>query len=614
MSDLRNAGKYYWHYLKKYWFGFLVTAILIGISTACIVIAPTYLGRAVSELTTYVQHWQAHEQASLGSFHKTLLIYLGLYIGDATTLLISSWVLARITAYSTGTMRVGLFRKMQRMEVQYFDTHSDGDILARYTSDLDNIFNALNQALIEIFLAVAQFIGLLIVMFQQNTTMAWVTMASTPLAILVAGFVMKKAGTAVNHQQDDIGALNGYINEQVTAQKVIITNGLQKDSIKGFQTHNETVRKSAMSGQIWSGVLNPLMQGMSLLNTAIVIFFGSWFALHGTLSTGAALALVVVFVNYAQQYYQPIMSLTSLYGMIQLAITGARRVDEVRRQPDEVVPDPGKTLPGIQKELKIANVHFSYVPGKEILHDVSITVDKGEMVALVGPTGSGKTTVMNLLNRFYDVDSGQITIDGVDRLMGCYHEIIPDRIEAATYVVLAAAAADEMVIENIIPQHLDALLMKLDEIGIEMEVEVDRVRVRGMQGPLKGTVIKTKPYPGFATDIQQPLTTLLTQAQGQSIITETIYPERFKHCAELNKMGADIDVMVPSCFVNGPTKLSGTEVVATDLRCGAALVVAGLIAEGITEIHDVYHIDRGYENLDGKLCSLGAHIWREQVK
>lgn len=414
MSDLRNAGKYYWHYLKKYWFGFLVTAILIGISTACIVIAPTYLGRAVSELTTYVQHWQAHEQASLGSFHKTLLIYLGLYIGDATTLLISSWVLARITAYSTGTMRVGLFRKMQRMEVQYFDTHSDGDILARYTSDLDNIFNALNQALIEIFLAVAQFIGLLIVMFQQNTTMAWVTMASTPLAILVAGFVMKKAGTAVNHQQDDIGALNGYINEQVTAQKVIITNGLQKDSIKGFQTHNETVRKSAMSGQIWSGVLNPLMQGMSLLNTAIVIFFGSWFALHGTLSTGAALALVVVFVNYAQQYYQPIMSLTSLYGMIQLAITGARRVDEVRRQPDEVVPDPGKTLPGIQKELKIANVHFSYVPGKEILHDVSITVDKGEMVALVGPTGSGKTTVMNLLNRFYDVDSGQITIDGVD--------------------------------------------------------------------------------------------------------------------------------------------------------------------------------------------------------
>lgn len=158
-----------------------------------------------------------------------------------------------------------------------------------------------------------------------------------------------------------------------------------------------------------------------------------------------------------------------------------------------------------------------------------------------------------------------------------------------------------MVVENIIPQHLDALLMKLDEIGIDLEVDVDRVIVKGMKDTLKGTAIKTKPYPGFATDIQQPLTTLLTQAQGQSIITETIYPERFKHCGELKKMGAKIDVMVPSCFINGPTKLSGTEVVATDLRCGAALVVAGLIADGITEIHDVYHIDRGYENLDGKL-------------
>lgn len=417
MRDLKNAGKYYWHYLKKYWFGFLMTAIPIGISTACIVIAPTYLGRAVSELTTYLQQWTntaTRGDASLGSFHKTLWVYLVLYLGDASTLLIASMILARITAYSTGTMRVGLFRKMQRMQVQYFDSHSDGDILARYTSDLDNIFNAMNQALIEIFLSVAQFVGILIVMFNQNVTMAWVTMGSTPIALIIAAVVMKKAGVAVNHQQDDIGKMNGYINEQVTAQKVIITNGLQKDSIAGFRKHNQKVRQSAMSGQIWSGVLNPLMQGMALLNTAIVIFFGSWFALNGTLSTGAALALVVVFVNYAQQYYQPIMSLTSLYGMIQLAITGARRVDEVRSQPDEVQPADGKSLAGIKNELQIDDVHFSYLPGKEILHGVSISVHKGEMVALVGPTGSGKTTVMNLLNRFYDVDSGGITIDGTD--------------------------------------------------------------------------------------------------------------------------------------------------------------------------------------------------------
>ncbi|WP_203632283.1 ABC transporter ATP-binding protein [Lacticaseibacillus suibinensis] len=417
MKDLKIAGRYYWHYLKHYGWGFLFTAILIGISTACVVIAPTYLGRAISELTEYLKLWSnpaTRGGANLADFHGTLIAYVLFYFGDASSLLIASWLLAKITAYSTGTMRIGLFRKMQRMRVQYFDQHSDGDILARYTSDLDNIFNALNQALIDVFLAIAQLIGILIMMFNQNVTLAWITMATTPVALGLAAFVMHKAAAAVDQQQTDVGALNGYINEQVTGQKVIITNGLQKDSVAGFQVHNQTVRKTAERGQIWSGILSPLLSGLSLLNTAIVIFAGSWLALNGQMSTGAALALVVVFVNYAQQYYQPIITLTSLYGMIQLAITGARRIDEVRSQPDEVRPVNGKAINGIKSELKIDNVRFSYLPGKEILHGVTIDVQKGEMVALVGPTGSGKTTVMNLLNRFYDVDSGQITIDGVD--------------------------------------------------------------------------------------------------------------------------------------------------------------------------------------------------------
>ncbi|WP_461225100.1 ABC transporter ATP-binding protein [Lacticaseibacillus suihuaensis] len=416
MSDIKNAGKYYYHYLHRYWKGFLVTAILIGISTWCVVVAPTYLGRAITELTSYLQAWgnpATRQAASLAKFHHTLIVYLLLYFGDASTLFVASWILARITAFSTGTMRIGLFRKMQRMKVQYFDAHSDGDILARYTSDLDNIFNALNQALIDIFLAVAQLIGILIMMFDQNATMGWVTIASTPVALGVAAFVMQKASVAVNQQQQAIGAMNGYINEQVTGQKVIITNGLQQDSANGFRPFNQAVQKAAVRGQIWSGVLMPLMSGMSLLNTAIVIFFGSWLALNGQMATGAALALVVVFVNYAQQYYQPLTTLTSLYGMIQLAITGARRVDEVRTQPDE--QDSGtEVLTGLESAVKIDDVRFSYQPGKEILHGVTIDVAKGEMVALVGPTGSGKTTVMNLLNRFYDVDSGAITVDGQD--------------------------------------------------------------------------------------------------------------------------------------------------------------------------------------------------------
>ncbi|HAM63583.1 MAG: UDP-N-acetylglucosamine 1-carboxyvinyltransferase [Firmicutes bacterium GWF2_51_9] len=206
-----------------------------------------------------------------------------------------------------------------------------------------------------------------------------------------------------------------------------------------------------------------------------------------------------------------------------------------------------------------------------------------------------------------------ITIDGVEVLNGCFHEIIPDRVEAGTFIIMAAAAAEEMTVENIIPQHLESLLSKLQEMGVDMTVNVDNVVVRNHNGNLVGTDVQTLPYPGFATDLQQPMTPLLTQAQGESVIKETIYVERFKHCVELQRMGADIEMIPASAIINGPVKLYGDRVTATDLRCGASLVIAGLIADGVTEIHDVYHIDRGYENLDGKLKSLGAEIWRENI-
>lgn len=203
-----------------------------------------------------------------------------------------------------------------------------------------------------------------------------------------------------------------------------------------------------------------------------------------------------------------------------------------------------------------------------------------------------------------------ITIDGVDNLMGCFHEIIPDRIEAGTFIVIAAACAKKMRINNVIPQHLESLLSKLDEMGVNMHVGIDYVEVEESKD-LKGTDVTTKPYPGFATDLQQPLTVLMTQAKGESKVEDTIYPERFKHCYELTKMGANIEVRNGEADIEGPTPLGGTEVVATDLRCGAAMAVAGLIADGITTISDIYHIDRGYSELDKKLTALGANIWRE---
>ena len=209
--------------------------------------------------------------------------------------------------------------------------------------------------------------------------------------------------------------------------------------------------------------------------------------------------------------------------------------------------------------------------------------------------------------------TSKITINGVEKLSGCFHEIIPDRIEAGTYLILAAAMAKQVTIENVIPYHLESLISKLIEMGVEIDSQIDKIVVRKSNNCLKKVDIKTMPYPGFATDLQAPLTALLTQAVGNSSVTETIYKERFKHCQQLNKMGANIIITPPSAIVVGPTSLSGTDVWATDLRCGAALVIAALMSKGTTIIHDIYHIDRGYEDIVSKLSDLGANIRREII-
>lgn len=266
--------------------------------------------------------------------------------------------------------------------------------------------------------------------------------------------------------------------------------------------------------------------------------------------------------------------------------------------------------------------------GNKIFLDIS-SVGATINIMLAATLAQGRTTienaakepeiidVANMLNRMganiKGAGTNVITIEGVDHLGGTFHEIIPDRIEAGTYMIIAAAAAEEMMIDNVIPQHVESLISKLKDMGVSVEVEKDHVIIKKGQN-LKPVDVKTLPYPGFATDLQQPLTTLLTQAHGESIVNETIYTERFKHCLELQRLGANITLSPATSTIKGSTPLFGDHVTATDLRCGASLVVAGLIAQGTTTIHDVYHIDRGYDELDQKLIALGAKITRVDLE
>lgn len=212
--------------------------------------------------------------------------------------------------------------------------------------------------------------------------------------------------------------------------------------------------------------------------------------------------------------------------------------------------------------------------------------------------------------RIHGAGTSKITIDGVSRLKGCIHEIIPDRIEAGTYISLAAAIGDGILVKNVIPQHIEALLSKLEEMGVDYNVTADSVYVFPVNKTLKPIEITTQTFPGFATDLQQPITPLLMKADGVSLVQDKIYPERFKHCEQLNKMGGRIVVNDGKAVIYGNSnlKLAGYNVRATDLRCGAGLIIAALMAEGETVIDDAYHIFRGYSNIVEKLSLLGADV------
>ncbi|MBS4218888.1 UDP-N-acetylglucosamine 1-carboxyvinyltransferase [Bacillus sp. FJAT-49711] len=222
------------------------------------------------------------------------------------------------------------------------------------------------------------------------------------------------------------------------------------------------------------------------------------------------------------------------------------------------------------------------------------------------------TLLTNMGAKIKGAGTDVIRIDGVDSLNGCRHTIIPDRIEAGTFMILGAAVGEGILIDNVIPHHLESLTAKLREMGVPVETGDDQIFI-GKNKDYKPIDIKTLVYPGFPTDLQQPFTVLLTKAGGSSIVTDTIYSARFKHIDELRRMNANIKVEGSSAIVNGPANLQGAKVKASDLRAGAALVIAGLLAEGITEVAGLEHIDRGYSDLVEKLNGLGATIWREKM-
>lgn len=408
--------EFFWNYFKVYKISFVVVIAMIIIATIAQALFPVFAGQTVTELANLVIAYQNGNPDMVWQSLLGLLINLAyILIVLVVSSLIYMVLMSRIIAESTNEMRKGLFGKLSRLTVSFFDRHQDGDILSRFTSDLDNILQAFNESLVSVMTNIALYIGLLIVMFAKNVTLALITIASTPIAVIMLIVILKLARKYTNLQQKEVGKLNAYMDESISGQKAVIVQGIQDDVIAGFVEQNERVRKATFKGRMFSGILFPVMNGMSLVNTAIVIFVGSAVLLNDqNIETATALGLIVMFTQFSQQYYQPIIQLAASWGSLQLAFTGAERIQEMFDAEEEIRPQDAPVFTELREGVEIRNVDFSYLPGKPILKDVSISAPKGKMIAVVGPTGSGKTTIMNLINRFYDVDAGSISFDGTD--------------------------------------------------------------------------------------------------------------------------------------------------------------------------------------------------------
>ncbi|MGL4740808.1 MAG: UDP-N-acetylglucosamine 1-carboxyvinyltransferase [Sarcina sp.] len=299
---------------------------------------------------------------------------------------------------------------------------------------------------------------------------------------------------------------------------------------------------------------------------------------------------------------------------------GARPIDQHIKGFEALGADVQVTDTAV--EIKAANLK-----GTNIFFDV-VSVGATINVMIAATLAEGTTVLENVAREPHVVDVANflnsmganikgagtdvIRIKGVEKLVGCDYSVVPDQIEAGTFMIAAAATKGDVTLRNIIPKHLESISAKLIEMGVKVEEGDDTIRVY-VDGPLKGINVKTTPYPGFPTDVQQPMAALLTIVAGKSMIVESIWENRHKHADELIKMGANIEVDGRKAIITGVEKLHGAHVEATDLRAGAAMVIAGIMAEGETVIGSIGHIDRGYPHIENKFNSLGADIRREEV-
>ncbi len=413
-KDFRGTLKRFAGYFVPYKFQLLAVLITAVIGAAFNIVGPKILGLATTKIFEgLVEKLRGVPGASIDFTYigRVLLILAGLYVISAIFNYIQQYIMAGVAQKAVYTMRKEVDEKLARLSLKFYDTHIHGDILSRAVNDMDNISTTLQQSLTQLITSSVTLIGVIVLMLTISPLLSLVVLITFPLSILVTTVVAKRSQTYFTNQQRSLGLLNGHVEEMYNGHKIVKAFGHENQAISEFNEMNDKLYESAWRAQFASGIIMPLMNFIGNLGYVFVSVIGGVMVAQRAIAIGD----VQAFLQYARQFTMPITQLANFANVIQSTIASAERVFELLDEPEEI-PDAtdAKVIESPQGRVRFDHVDFGYSPDVPLIEDMNIDVQPGQTIAIVGPTGAGKTTLVNLLMRFYDVNSGSISVDGVD--------------------------------------------------------------------------------------------------------------------------------------------------------------------------------------------------------
>lgn len=364
-------------------------------------------------------------------FTKLLQALIGLgtvYAAQSLFTYLQGLFSAKLSQYTVKTMRHDLFENLVRLPIKYFDTHRHGDLMSRMTNDVENISTTISQSIGSLISGVLTVVGSFVIMFIYSPVLTLISVSTIVLTIIVSGIMTKYMRKYFMEQQILLGRINGHVEEMVTGYRTVVSYSKEKDAVDEFNAMSDDLRRCGIKAQIFGGMMGPLMNCISNFGFVLIAAFGGWFTIKGFITVGT----IQAFILYSKQFSRPINEIANQYANIQTAIAGAERIFEVmeaQQEKDEGTAD--FTPEKVKGDISFKDIRFGYVEGEPVLKGLDLDVKQGQKIAIVGATGSGKTTIVNLLTRFYEIDGGEITIDGVN-----IYDIPKDELRKSIAIVL----------------------------------------------------------------------------------------------------------------------------------------------------------------------------------